>query len=350
MPRRFFLAAPFALFLAFAGSVASAQEAPPSEAEQPAMGEAPAEAFAPIAAPGEDSVEADPRASEGVVVEVEVAEASAAPPPPTAPPQAPASWLERPLFRPYRWLALRGVAELGTLGVLAHTIQFGSDGTELDYVREGGQDNLFLFARISAEAELFSRHKIILLYQPLDVQTTALLRRDVVIDDQLFPSGTPMSFRYGFDFVRASYLFDFFADEGTELAVGLSFQVRNATIDFASQDGTLFRGRRDIGPVPILKARGRYTFSGGFFTGFEADAFWASGRFITGTTNDFEGAIYDVSLRAGVPLTGFASTFVNLRYLGGGARGVEEDRPGPGDGFTENWLHTLSLSLGFELF
>ncbi|MFZ9886482.1 MAG: hypothetical protein ACO3JL_03175 [Myxococcota bacterium] len=259
------------------------------------------------------------------------------------------AWHERRLFQPYPWLSMRGVAEVGSLAVLFHTLQFGSNGTQLDYLVDGGQDNLFPFLRLSAEAELFRHHTLVLLYQPLDLRTTALLSRDLIIDDALFPSGTPMSYRYGFDFVRGSYLFDFFGDPDTELALGLSFQVRNATIDFASKDGTLFRSERDIGPVPILKARGRYTFDGGLYTAFEVDGFWASGRVITGTANDFEGAIYDASVRLGVPLVGFANTFVNLRFLGGGARGVEEDDPGPGDGFTDNWLHTAALSLGFEL-
>ena len=41
--------------------------------------------------------------------------------------------------------------------------------------------------------------------------------------------------------------------------------------------------------------------------------------------------------------------FINLRYLGGGAEGITDD-PDPGkDGYTQNWIHTVSLTLGLKL-
>ncbi|MGB7055222.1 MAG: hypothetical protein WBE28_07870 [bacterium] len=42
-------------------------------------------------------------------------------------------------------------------------------------------------------------------------------------------------------------------------------------------------------------------------------------------------------------------TFLNIRYIGGGARGSEEDDPGPGDGYTNNWLHTVAVTLGTHI-
>lgn len=155
-----------------------------------------------------------------------------------------------------------------------------------------------------------------------------------------------MDFRYGFDFYRLSYMYDFFADPDQELAVGLSLQLRNAQISFTSADGTMRRSRGDLGPVPVIKLRGRYTFKPGVWIGLEADGFWASGRIITGSTNDFEGAILDASLRIGFNMTSFLESFVNVRYIGGGARGTDEESTGPGDGYTNNWIHTMSLSLG----
>lgn len=240
-----------------------------------------------------------------------------------------------------------GVVELGFIGVLKHRIQLSESGTEFDYVKEGGQDVLFFFARLSAELRILKRHAIIFLYQPINIETQAVLNRDVVVDDLTFPEGTPLDLRYGFDFYRLSYLYDFFKDPDIELAVGLSMQIRVAAISFTSADGLLRRARDDIGPVPVIKVRFRYTFKPGIWLGFEGDGFWASGRIITGSNNDFEGAILDASLRLGFNLTNFLETFVNVRYLGGGARGTDKDFEGPGDGYTNNWLHTMSLSLGF---
>jgi len=111
-------------------------------------------------------------------------------------------------------------AELGFLSPLAHSLQFSEGNSRFDYVAEGGQDTLYLFARLTAELELARRHTITLLYQPLDLRSTPVAKRDLTIDNIAFPEGTPLDLRYGFDFWRLSYLYDFFADPGVELGIG----------------------------------------------------------------------------------------------------------------------------------
>jgi len=233
--------------------------------------------------------------------------------------------------------------------VLSHVIQFGRNGTEVDYLSDGGQGNLFPFSRLSADLTLGKRHTITALYQPLDLRTSQLLPRDLVIDDALFPAGTPTDFRYGFPFWRLTYLYDLLPSPDDELGVGAGVQIRNATITFASQDGTVFRSNENIGPVPLLKVRFRKAIGKGWWLGAEADGLYASGRIITGSNNDFLGSILDASLRSGVEIMPSVDVFVNLRGLMGGARGQEEDATGPGDGYTRNWLYTFSASLGVSL-
>lgn len=247
---------------------------------------------------------------------------------------------------PDNWLSFRGGLELGLIDVLSHTIQFGTNGTEFDYVQEGGQDIFFRFARLTAELQLGSRHTVIFLIQPLTLNTEALLTRDIVIDNLTFPANTPVELKYGFDFWRASYLYDLNSSADKEVAIGVSLQMRNASIRFASYDGELFRINQGVGPVPIFKFRTRLPFNNSMWFGSEIDGFYASGKYITGSENDFLGAILDASVRLGFQMSSTFDAFVNLRYLGGGARGTEEDDPGPGDGYTENWLHTMSITLG----
>jgi len=247
---------------------------------------------------------------------------------------------------PYQF---RAGLETGFIGVISHRIQLGSNGTVFDYVADGGQANLYFFNRLTAEMHLSNRHELVFLYQPLDVRTEDLLSADLVVDSLLFPAETPMEFRYGFDFYRLSYMYDFAKDPRNELGLGISFQIRNATISFASKDGTLFRITQDIGPVPIIKFRWAQYFANGSWMGAEADGFWADGRYVTGSANDFMGAIFDVSLRYGYSLNPSIDGFLNLRYLGGGARGTDETPSERGDGFTDNWLNTASLTLGFYM-
>lgn len=247
------------------------------------------------------------------------------------------------------WYLLRIGYERGFLDFLNHTIQFGKNGSNFDYISEGGQNILFPFSRYTAELELDRRHILTFLIQPFDIQTNSLLSRDITVDSLLFPEGTSMNLRYYFTFYRLSYLYDFRDKENSEFAIGLSFQIRNASILFASSDGQLLRTNNNVGPVPILKFRWKQPFKNGLWIGSEIDGFYASGRYITGSENDFEGAILDASLRMGFNLRRNLDAFLNVRYLWGGASGTSENDPGPGDGYTDNWLKTLSVSFGFNI-
>lgn len=250
---------------------------------------------------------------------------------------------------PGRAWALRLDAELGTLAIFSHEIALGSDATNFDYVADGGQDNLFFFARIAAQFSLRDRHHLVLLYQPIDLRTAARLDTDYRMGGVDFRQGTAVDLRYGFDFYRLSYLYDLLPSPRHELSVGASLQIRNATITFTETTGGARYATEDIGLVPLLKVRGRYTWESGVFVGFEADGSYATNSFLNGASYPFTGALLDLSLRAGAHLWGPVEWYVNLRYLGGGAEGTSDDAPAPADGRTRNWLHTGSLSLGFAL-
>lgn len=246
---------------------------------------------------------------------------------------------------PVRLLA---VAELGFVAPIDHRVQFGRAGTNFDYIDEGGQDRLFAVARLSIEAHL-RRHQLLFLYQPLDLETTAVARRDIRVDDVVFAEGTPLALRYGFPFYRLTYQYDLLECPERELSVGLALQLRNATIDFASLDGTQLASNGGVGLVPLLAARGRMDIGQRMWLGFEAVGFYAPVSYINGDDNDVVGAILDASVRFGVRLPRGAEAFVNLRYLGGGAEGEDDSAVPPDDGYTRNWLHFLFVSLGASI-
>jgi hypothetical protein len=250
-------------------------------------------------------------------------------------------------------LTVHAEAELGYLGVFAHIVQFSGDGSEIDYRREGGQDVLFPFARLSAELGIGSRHRISFLYQPLEINTQEVLRRDLVIDGAIFEAGTPMAFRYSFPFWRASWLYDLIEDPRHEASLGASLQLRNATIEFSDLAGEQLRTTRDIGPVPLLKFRGRWGLPHNFFAGAELDGIYAPVSYLNGSDTEITGALLDAQLRGGLALGTIvpAEVFVGWRYLGGGAVGTDDDdiEPGFGDGYVRNWLHFWTTSLGVRV-
>ena len=241
-----------------------------------------------------------------------------------------------------------GVAEIGFLAVLKHNVQFSSAGTYINYVKDGGQDVLFPVNRMSLELEVNKKHIWTFLYQPLRLESTALLSRDLIVDDLTFPAETGVNFLYNFPFFRLSYMKEFRPnDEKFNFAFGGSLQIRNATIAFESTDGSLFRSNRDIGPVPVLKFRTRYSPNKKTYSEFEADGFYAPISYLNGSDNEVVGAILDASFRQGLVINKEVNAFLNLRYLGGGAVGSSDDDPGPGDGYVKNWLHFSTVTAGF---
>lgn len=238
-------------------------------------------------------------------------------------------------------------AEIGGLLPMRHTIQFGSDGTKLDYVEEGGQDNIFPTVRPTATLR-WKRQNFTLLYQPLDLRTTVSLDREVKVDDLVFPAGEPIELRYGFSFYRFSWGHRAIDRDDLELALGLGFQVRNAAIGFTSADGSQSEFNRDIGPVPLLEFEVRKTTPKGLHLEAEVDGFYAPIKYLNGRDVDVVGAIADIQLRAGLDLAEPMTALLGVRYIGGGASGTGTP-DGTGDGYTENWLNFLAVTLGVRL-
>lgn len=259
---------------------------------------------------------------------------------------------EDALFNQPSWpVALRLHAEVGIIAPVAHWIQFGTQGTSFDVIDDLGSDTVFPALRFSADLDVGKRKRntIVLLYQPLQLNTTGIVQGDAVVDDLTFPAGTPTELQYGFSFWRASWMYDTHPDPDLEVACGLSLQLRNAVIAFRSEDGTLFRERRDVGPVPAVKLRVRGTVAGRFWMGTEIDGFYSQIRGLNGGRTDVEGAILDGSLRFGMAWNRGVDSFLNLRYLGGGAEGTSQDPDFYSDGFTSNWLHTFALTVGVSV-
>ena len=241
--------------------------------------------------------------------------------------------------------------EVGFFGFFYHKIQFDQTGTYFDYVKNGGQNVWFPFRRLSGEILLGSRHRLVFLVQPIDIRTEVLVPAGgLLVNGADFDPNSPIELRYGFDFYRLSYLYDFFKDPKNELAVGASLQIRDAVITFSGTDDStlndIARSQRDVGPVSALKLRTKYYLNDFVWLGSEIDGIYAAGRGATGSfTVDpkFVGAIIDASLRAGFTPRSPVDVFLNLRYLAGGAEGRDENDP---DQYVKNWLHAFSVSLG----
>lgn len=241
---------------------------------------------------------------------------------------------------------IHAITEFGGLLPLYHHIKLGREGTDFNYVRDGGQNVIFPVARLSVELRS-GRHYVTFLYQPLELKSEVVLTRPLTVDGLTFPEKTPLDLRYAFPFYRVSYAWDIAPSPALRVALGASFQLRDATITFTSADGTARRTRRDVGPVPALKAHVRYDFASGWFGALEVDGFYAPVKYFNGGDSDVTGAIIDASVRAGYSVSPRLDAFMNVRWIGGGAEGTSEPEDFS-DGYNQNWLHFLTVTLGVD--
>ena len=119
--------------------------------------------------------------------------------------------------------------ELGALLPIYNQLQLGQNGSDFSYVDDGGQDNIFAYQRLQIDFRYKERHSFLFMKQPLDLSSTRIAERELTFDYAVFPQGTPVEYRFGFDYYRASYLFDLSPKKNVELSVGCSLQLRNAT-------------------------------------------------------------------------------------------------------------------------
>lgn len=236
--------------------------------------------------------------------------------------------------------------DFGFLGVLQHDYQQGDPGSTFDFHDEGGQDVLFPVSRYIVNVDLGERHRVSLLYQPLELRTRERLRRDILVDGRAYANGQDMEFTYRFPFYRATYEYVAWRSDSARFGVGGGLQIRNATIEFSHSDGTNLVSERNVGPVPLLHASFRQELGGPYWFELDADGIYAPVKYLNGNDNGVEGAILDANVRLGIDAVAHLSTFLNVRYLGGGAEGAG-DEP---DDFTANWIQFMIVSIGAELY
>ncbi len=183
----------------------------------------------------------------------------------------------------------------------------------------------------------------------MTLESQVYLNSDLIVDDLVYPATSSVKLLYNFPFYRFSYLRNVTPNaKKLDFAWGGTIQIRNATISFESLDGTRYRTNRDVGIVPALKIRSKYIVNAWSYLELEADGIYAPVSYLNGSDNEVVGAILDASLRGGIKLQEGVHSFLNLRYLGGGAVGTSNDPTPPSDGYVKNWLHFGTVTAGFK--
>ena len=249
--------------------------------------------------------------------------------------------------------------EQGTIGLLHHTYQNGTaydENREFDFIQQGGQDKLYPFSRYSVGTTIHDNHRLWFTYQPLRIETAVLFKDEVNIGSQTFASGDideAMELTYSFPFYRATYTYDLLGDyEQAYLGLGVALQIRNASIQFKSVDGSGLYVSQNVGLVPALAIYSEYRFPFGLTLSLDIAGSYANLAFINGADYAFEGSILDASLRMAYALEQGYSLFANARFFGGTAEGTSkaggETWTESEQKYTQNNIASLAFSLGLS--
>ncbi|MDQ3265619.1 MAG: hypothetical protein M3Y59_18505 [Myxococcota bacterium] len=224
--------------------------------------------------------------------------------------------------------------EMGPALVVQNDNRYGATGTLYSADDVGQRRNLFIGMRLSVEAVLAERHRVIFLYAPLDLTTRVTLERDVDFRGTVFNAGEVVDHRYLFDGYRGSYLYRLILQDRLRWDVGGSLQIRNASVELRSVDSgtSRFAVENDIGLVVALKTRLTWIPNPALWTTLEADGISSFG------IANVSGALYDVSLSVGTPVRQGVDVFLRLRWLGGGAEVPNRN--------IENWANLFFATAG----
>lgn len=226
--------------------------------------------------------------------------------------------------------------EQGTIGLVYHTYQNGTAGTNFDFIKQGGQTNLYPFSRYTVGATIQENHRLWFTYQPLELKTSVEFVTNVTIGSQLFEAGNPVDLTYSFPFYRMTYTYDLLSKyDNAYLGVGLALQIRNASIQFKEVNGEDLYVSQNVGLVPALAIYSEYVFPFGLTLSADIAGSYADSAIINGADFEFAGSILDASLRMSYLVSENYSLFANARFFGGTAEGISENI---GDNWTENVL------------
>lgn len=249
--------------------------------------------------------------------------------------------------------------EQGAIAILSHTYQNGNfkdENPTFDFVKQGGQDNMYPFSRYAVGATIADNHRLWFTYQPLNLVTNVSFQEDVTIGNRVFDLANgreSMQLTYSFPFYRATYTYDLLSKvENAVLGVGIAMQIRNVSIRFIPVDEDEAYIAQNVGIVPALALYSEYRFPFGLTLSADIAGSYANSSFFNGATYAFSGSILDASLRMAYDLPNGFALFGTLRYFGGTSDG-KSGKPAKTwteskERYSSNNIATMTASAGLS--
>jgi hypothetical protein len=118
--------------------------------------------------------------------------------------------------------------------------------------------------------ELASRHTLSVLLAPLTLNASGSVPEPVQFADVLFPPNTPLEATYRFNSWRLTYRYDFVERPKIEVGAGFTAKIRDAEVSLSSASQNA--SKANVGFVPLLNFRVRYSPADRLSLLLEADA------------------------------------------------------------------------------
>jgi len=227
--------------------------------------------------------------------------------------------------------------EAGPLYIYRNDGRYGAAGTRFTAAETGQQRNLVKAFRLSMEGVFKKKHRIILLYAPLELRTSLVPDEDLRFRNTLFSAGRLLEHSYLFDGYRISYLNRIFEKGALDFDLGGTLGIRNAEVSFREMNGDKYDSESDIGVIFALKTRVSYSFANGAYLMLDADGFSTFGL----AGDSVSGAIYDLKLSLLAPLRADIDFTLGARLTGGGAEVKSKN--------IDNWGDFVSLTAGVRV-
>jgi hypothetical protein len=145
----------------------------------------------------------------------------------------------------------------------------GDTGTEIS-LTEDLETAPKMFVRVRFLWEIGYRHTVSILLAPLTLNASGSVSDPVQFQDVLFPPDTELEASYRFNSWRLTYRYDFVEREKIEIGAGFTAKIRDAEVSLRS--ATQSSSKTNVGFVPLLNFRVRYSPADRLSLLLEADA------------------------------------------------------------------------------
>ena len=145
----------------------------------------------------------------------------------------------------------------------------GNTGTDISLSRDLDAESTE-FIRVRLAVDLGRRHRLSLLYAPLQFESSGTVDHDVHFNGARFPAGVPLNSLYRFDSYRVTYHYTLLEKERIRAGIGFTGKVRDAAIRI--DDGSVSSEKANTGFVPLINFAVDWRFASRLGLVFEGDA------------------------------------------------------------------------------